>query len=272
MMKISGIVIGLLSASIVAVTPPTPSTGITLEMYDIGPYELLQSDPTENYIINNYYSSAIIINELFRFGDEDNPNQQTFKTALHRVEKGGRYTGEVTLPTSIFLGNDGMKVTIEVYFTRTSEKIYSREFTIYPIEGKTIDPTTMDSYSVTGKRINITIRKVNPFTETMTFSRFYDYFLTSVYYRLPIEQFSYTTNVDIDEFNVGSAFLVISGLKDYFPGLTYFNDEARIPLVNIYSEGTKNVYKELRYEAYDKIYHPDICTRDSWGRQCLGYL
>ena len=30
--------------------------------------------------------------------------------------------------------------------------------------------------------------------------------------------------------------------------------------------------KIIRYETYHKIHHTDFCTRDSWDRQCLGYL
>ena len=204
----------------------------------LGPYDKYQADPSVAFTVRSTYSSTKSAYEIFRFGDNNNPNQQTVTKAVHSVAANGTYTGYVTLPTQSFLGDNGMKITIELY-NSNGTRISQTSCYIYPRKPEIINPLhySNDVYICPQTCANISDWALSYQTESYIFSHIDDYFLTDIYYRLPLEQFVLQTSIPQNSFSYTKAYLKIVGLQEYFPSLTYVSGTATIPLSVKYDNG-----------------------------------
>lgn len=220
---------------------------------ELGPYEKNQSDVSVEYMIKSSVQPKSPIYEIFRFGNESNPNLRTVTKASHRMPSTKKYTSSVTIPTKTFLGDNGMKITYELHFD-DGTFIESKEFYLYPKKSETIDPTKYgsDTYSCSSCKVWVTSDEVTNLDERYGFRSVDDYFLTDVYYRLPLEQFVIQTSLSSSDFSYEKAYLKVTGLSDYFPGLVFTNNECTIPLTVNYKRGflsfqiDENLYVEKR--------------------------
>ena len=233
---------------------------------DVGPFNKNQDDPSVSYTISSTYRTSKSIYEIFRFGDNTNPNQQTITKANHSVSASGTYTGYVSIPTKTFLNDNGMKITIEIH-ANSGTLIRTSDCYIYPKKPETINPTTYPSSTYTCPQNHAYIEDgLTSYTnEYYTFTKVDDYFLTDLYYRLPIEQFVINTSLSESEFTYRSAYLKISGLNDYFPSLTYTNGMALIGLDVNYNNG------ELTFSFQNNLYvHKQLLIMST--RERAGYV
>ncbi len=238
-----------------------PRQTITCSM-ELGPYTKYQSDPLVSYSINSTYTSEQMVYEIFRFGDQKNANQYTTTKAEHNVPAKGEYQGYISIPTELFLGDEGMSITVELYWSSGSI-IRSNNCYIYPIVKETINPITYSGTYVC-PRTHATITKsiVKYTDEEYTFTKIDDYFLTDTYYRLPIEQFALQTTLKESEFTYTSASLVIDGMMEYFPSLTYRRGIATIPLDVNYDNGL------LTFSFQDILYaEPTLLMMSNTAKQ-----
>ena len=188
--------------------------------------------------------------EIFRFGDEINPNQRTVTKGNHKIASKTKYNGSVVIPTKALLGDSGMKITIELYLS-DGTRLKTNNCYIYPKKPETINPITYYSstYTCRDTRASFISNKVFYSSESYTFTSVDDYFLNDLYYRLPIEQFQIDTSLSGSVFTCEDAYLSITGLNEYFPGLTFNNqNEAIIPLNIIYRNGSlKFAFRNTMY-------------------------
>ena len=225
----------LLGIAFTAIKGPVLQT-MRLHM-EIGPFDKKQENPLVEYSITSTYNVGKTIYEIFRFGDNDNPNQQTVTKANHTVDAGDTYVGYVTFPTKTLFDTSGMKITVEVYLS-SGTKISTVNCYIYPKSGKfAIDPTKVSSYTCPQTRAIIDMRKVTYPEESYVFSKVDDYFLTDLYYRLPFEQFEMETTLSESEFKYRKAYLKVLSMEEYFPSLLFLQSTATIPLSVDYDEG-----------------------------------
>lgn len=204
----------------------------------MGPYTKYQNNPLVSYKINSTYTTAKTIYEIFRFGDENNPNQQTITKPNHSIAAKGTYEGYVTIPTKTFLGDNGMSITLDV-FDENGSKLRSGSVHIYPINSETIDPTTYNksNYQCPHTKAKLNNSLPSYIDENYTFSKVDDYFLSDIYYRLDVGQFEIQTSLDESDFTYDSAYLYILGNEEYFPGLSFTDGKATIPLKVVYNTG-----------------------------------
>ena len=230
----------------------------------VGPFDKNQNDPSVSYTIESTFNVSKTIYEIFRFGDNSNPNMQTVTKANHTIASGATYTGYVTFPTKSLLGSSGMKVTVDIYNSNGS-RIRTMNCYIYPRVRQTVDPTKYDSHTCPQTRAVFNLSMVSYTNETYTFTKVDDYFLTDVYYRLPIEQFELETSLSSSEFTYTSAYLKVPGMNTYFPGLTYSNSTAVIPLSVNYNDG------KLTLSVKDNLYvHAKLLIMSQTSKQ--GYV
>ena len=219
--------------------PGVRAVGQTLNIsMELGPYSKNQNDPLVPYTIKSTYTSSKTIYEIFRFGDDVNPNMQTVTKANHVIESNTTYTGYVSVPTKSLFGSTGMKITFEV-FNENGSRIKTGSCFIYPKTSLTINPTSYSyhTYQCPETHAMIVNNKTFYTTESYTFTQVDDYFLTDLYYRLPIEQFVINTTLSDSEFTYSKAYLKIVGMDEYFPSLTYTNGVATINLNVDYNDG-----------------------------------
>ncbi len=200
-----------------------------------GPYEKYQSNQNFSYSVVNMTSSSATVYEKFIIGTVTTPLGRTIKTPTHSVDSFASYNSSITLPTSLYLGDDGMKVTCEVYYS-TDTKIFTKSITIYPLKSETINPLLSSTYSSNTIRVGLT-SSISQYKEKFTFVNFQDYFYSSTYYKLNIDQFvlkwSFARGFS---FTCGDCYLLINGYQEYFPGLKYTNGVCKIPL-SLYKNG-----------------------------------
>lgn len=251
----------------------------------IGPYTKYQSNPTVNYTLRSTYTTGKEVYEIFRFGNESNPNLQTVTKPNHTIPASSTYENYVTIPTKNLLGDSGLKLTVEVY-TASGSQMSSNFITIYPVKSETINPLTYSSNSYTCPTTcaSITNNLRKPVEETYTFTSIDDYFKTDIYYRLPLDQFVIDTTLTDSDFTYESAELIVEGMEEYFPGLTYVNGKANIPLKIDYDNGKlqlgflDNLYVEPKlllvstspksgYKATPYFYLPVNHCDDLYGMQ-----
>ena len=126
-------------------------------------------------------------------------------------------------------------------------------FIIYPTKQETIDPTSFQgTYTCPQTHMEMKSSIVNFTNEQYSFPHVDDYFLTDIYYRLPLEQFVIQTTLSVDEFDYESAHLLLQNLEEYFPGLTFRSGLCSIPLLVSYDNGklTLSLEKPLFVNAY----------------------
>ena len=227
--------------------------GITLPTmnisFELGPYSKYQNNPSIKYSIKSTYTSEKTIYEIIRFGTPSNPNQQTVTKANHSIGYNAKYEGYVTVPTKTFLGDSGMRMALEVYDTNGTQ-LKTSVVTIYPRNSVTINPTTYSSatYSCPVTHVKVSNSLTFYTNEEYRFTNVEDYFNTDIYYRLPLEQFEIQTSLDSSIFTYESAYLIIQGMEDCFPHLTYTNGQVKIPLEVIYNTN------RLRVNLLNNIY------------------
>ena len=224
----------LLSVLLMGVKGPQLQT-MFLSMV-VGPFDKNQNDPSVSYTIESTFNTSKTIYEIFRFGDNSNPNMQTVTKANHVIASGATYTGYVTFPTKSLFGANGMKVTADIYNSNGS-RIRTMNCYIYPRNKQAVDPTKNSSYTCPQTRAVFNLSQVSYTNETYSFTKVDDYFLTDIYYRLPIEQFEFETSLSSSEFSYSSAYLKVPGMNTYFPSLTYSNNASTIPLSVNYNQG-----------------------------------
>lgn len=204
---------------------------------ELGPYSKYQENPIVFYTIKSTYTVDKSIYEIFRFGDANNPSIQTVTKSTHTVSANSSVSRAITIPTKLLLGDNGMSITIEIYNSDGTE-IREKACFIYPINSETIDPTTYNGvYFCPQTHVVMTNSIVRYTEENYSFPKVNDYFLTDVYYRLPLEQFTLQTSLSYSEFTYSSAYLYVYGMEEYFPGLYYRNGKASIPLQVNYNNG-----------------------------------
>ena len=221
----------------------------TFSMQEVGPYEKYQSDPTVTFEEKTTNKTMTNVKEIFRFGNGTNPNLRTVTKSEHHLILRSTYTGTITLPTSLFMGDSGFQVTVEILNTSTSETINTFNFTIYPKNHTEINPVNTKSIALPHTKVNISSNKLSYITEKYSFEGITDYFLTDTYYRLPIEQF-YIEKVDFtySPLPIGNSYLIIEGLREYFPTLSYADNKVKIPLTAV--EQDQRVYWKLKGPLY----------------------
>ena len=202
----------------------------------IGPYEKYQDNPVVTFKEESTYQEDLFVYEIFRFAEGDETNQRTVTKPYHAIEPDSTYTGTFTIPTSLLLGDKGMNITIDIYDYQANYKIYTNTVTIYPIGNTIINPTKMDEFIAPHNIVKISNKTVKYTEERFTFTKMSDYFLTDLYYRMPINQFEFTSSIKSDDFAPESAYLIIRRMKKYFPSLPHIKNTATIALSTVYGE------------------------------------
>ena len=125
-----------------------PGNAVVNFTMTVGPYDKYQTDPTATYVIESNYSEEKTFYEIFRFGDEINPNQRTVTKGNHKIASKTKYNGSVVIPTKALLGDSGMKITIELYLS-DGTRLKTNNCYIYPKKPETINPITYYSSTYT---------------------------------------------------------------------------------------------------------------------------
>ena len=204
-------------------------TSVYMSFNTIGPFSKYQNDVSFEYTLNNRSIFNESVYEFIIFGNKSVPIGKTIKTATHSIKGKETVTCSVNLPTSMLLGDDGMSIHIEL--RNSSDKVLkTKEFTIYPSVSQIINPLTTDYYESKEIIASMTNDVLLVSKETMTFHNFFDYFTSSTYYKLNLDQFSISWQGNLSELTMSNSYLFIDGYREYFPGLTYSNGKAKIPL------------------------------------------
>ena len=221
--------------------------------FEVGPYTKYQSNPTVPYTIKSTYKSEQTMYEIFRFGTQANPSQRTVTKPTHTMQPGEIYEGAFTLPTSLFLGDYGMSIKLQLFW-EDGYLFKEISFVIFPVSSEVIDPTKyQEGYYCRDTHAVVADYDVHISYEKYSFPHVDDYFLTDIYYRLPLDQFVIQTTLKEDEFSYTSAFLNVYNLEPFFPGLVFKNGVASLPLLVSYNEGllTLSLKNYLYVDPYD---------------------
>lgn len=222
----------------------------TFQVYinQIGPYEKYQADQAITFKEVSTYQEELVVYEIFRFTEGDGSNLQTTTKPYHTIPADSSYTSTFNLPTSLLLGDKGLTITVDAYDYERSLRLYTKTVTIYPIGHTIVNPTKMDSYSTQNIIAKISNNTVTYTKEEFTFTNMEDYFLTDVYYKMPINQFSFTTTIKKEDFTYSNAYLIMSKMNAYFPSLPYLNKKTVLNLNANY--GTSEITLSFKDQLY----------------------
>ena len=204
-------------------------TSVSMSFDRMGPFTKYQKDVSFKYTLTNKSIFDETVYEFFLFGNKDVPIGKTIKTATHSVKGNQTVECSVNLPLSMLLGDDGMIIHIELRNSSDSV-LKTKEFTIYPIISSTINPITTDYYESNYVVASMDKDVLTVSKERMVFHDFFDYFTTSTYYKLNINQFKIDWQSSLSEMTIGDSYLYIDGYQEYFPSLAYKGGITKIPL------------------------------------------
>ena len=199
----------------------------------IGPYTKYQ-DPCPNFFYETICKTVGGGNYTITimFGDDQVSNRRVIQNQTGDLEFGQTKMFAVQVPTNICLGDGGMKITFISVNNNTRKTLNDFNFTIYPKVMETVNPLTLSGGKYTSNKTFAMKKGESALTynEEYDFSSYVDYFLTDTYYALSLEQYAFTRKCASDSFSCRDARLYINGGKQYFPGLTFFNDVTDIPI------------------------------------------
>ena len=164
--------------------------------------------------------------EKFVFGDNNEITKTTIST---RIRSNGVVSKSVSIPTSILLGENGLLIKAYICDATSHETIRHSSVRVHNKSGATIDPTKVKEYTskTLGFKLDISFLEVK---DSYQFTNIDDYFLTDIYYKIPFDQFHFKYNNDFASFTYESASVSLVGNESYFSGLSYKNNEAKLPL------------------------------------------
>ena len=222
-------------------------SGASVSSYDIstdmiGPFRTSDSNKTVSYSVISRIINPANVYEVFTFSNQNRSEPVVIRKPLHALSFGRPSTDSVDIPTSLLI-DSGMDIKIEL-FNSNDVVLIQRTSRLFPIENKS---KTLSSNN-TEYHSQIVMMKLDSGSNLETYTEDYavgnnlDYFETSIYYRIPIEQF-YIEVPDIPNYvlKYGGADLIVKGNKKYFPRLRYLMNEALVPL-------------EVYYDDFDDVF------------------
>ena len=202
---------------------------IKLSSPSIGPFEQYQEDVATFYTLTSTYTKASLVYERILFTNISTGSERNVKTANHSVPARASTRVDLVIPTSEFMGPSGMAISISLYDGRDDSLIRSHRLAIYPAGKETINPIQYVDDGYTTKTIGIVFPSAQ-LKEKLTFNHYADYFLTDIYYRLPLEQFDFGIESTFKETPTGTGFMLIRNGKSLFPNLTSIGNNVNLTL------------------------------------------
>ena len=219
----------LLSAADIGPQLPIPTDEIVVKSSQYGPYEKYQSDVSESFSITSYYKNGNTVYERITYLDLTTGASRNVRTTSHTLRYRRASTVNITIPTSALLGDEGLVISIEIYNSPDSSYITGEAIVIYPIGTETINPLNYLENGYETKYIAAAFPS-DSYKEKLTFESFADYFLTDIYYRIPLDQFDIEIETFSDSYTLGQGTMTIVGMRDYLPYLNGQGNDAIISL------------------------------------------
>ena len=202
---------------------------LDMHFNEFGPFYAYMPDVTLTYRVNTKNSSTVNGYELFVFGTPSNPEQKSYRSTSHKITS-TQTSYTVTVPTSLLLGDSGMTITMKINSTMNLT-LLTKTITIYPTPKQYFDPTTGgDTFTSEPYAIKMDSLEVTGINEKIRFSNFSNYFYDSTYYKLSLDQFIMYFRSDITKIKNDGCYMKIPQNESLFPGLTYQNGYAYLPL------------------------------------------
>lgn len=195
----------------------------------IGPFEVYQENVMATYTLTSTFTKGTPTYERINYLDIATGNERNTKSAAHTVPARSTLTLTFEVPTQEFLGPSGMRITITVYNSKEQTAYRSYQLIVYPIGHESINPLNYLEEGFTSRGIAFKFPS-KAMEETLYFDNYNDYFLTDIYYRLPLEQFDIRTTGSFSETPVGTGEMIIKDGKFYFPNLPTSGKNVRIYL------------------------------------------
>lgn len=189
---------------------------VTISSPVFGPYEVYCANKNAAIAVKSGINKKTLVYEKIIFKDLAKDTSRTMTFAEHYIEKGKSYPIPFVMPLNDYLGRSGMNMTVQVFRSEDNVRIKNVSATIYPCGLTTINPI---DYVETGYTTNVTAICFpnTSYKETFTFDNFADYFLTDIYYRMPLEQFQIGIKTNYETFPFGTAKLTILDGASLFP-------------------------------------------------------
>lgn len=185
----------------------------------MGPFDRYQSDVSSTLTVISTYKLRQTIYERLTFEDLATSASRVYSLASHVINGNSSETVSFNIPTSLYMGSSGMSITIEILRSSDNYVFIASTMFINLPGHETINPINYSSSSFVSKVIGVgypsTVAR-----EVLTFSGFTDYFLTDIYYRIPLEQFDIGIQSDFASEPIGEANMIIENGKDLFPNLS----------------------------------------------------
>ena len=227
----------------------TPKSPVTMNIDLQGPFMEYQNDVVVPYtVVSKGTRMSFTARDTFTFGNDEYPNAVVVRGQEYALPPYTTVNSSVTFPLSMLLGESGMHVQI-VSETTSGQVIINRSFNLYPISEETINPVTMEQYSSMTLGFDIDGSTFHAQKEKFTFEGFSTYFNKSVYYRLPIEQFSFSrSGFDNTHLTYADSYMKIYQDTELFPALRFTNRMCKIPIKLVDRGGSLGI--EFKNQLY----------------------
>ena len=215
---------------LIGATPINPSTRVTISTNQIGPYDLYQDDVESSYLVSTNSTRKISVYERIMFNDLKTDNTRYITTSSHTISSSKTVTMSLNIPTSEFMGPNGMQILITVYNASSNEQYTSDGCIINPPGQEIINPL---QYLNNGYTTNTTAYRFpnRDYDETLTFPNFNDYFLTDIYYKIDLTQFDITVSGRYDNIPLGTGTMTLKDAGMLFPYFPRVANNVTIDLI-----------------------------------------
>ena len=222
-----------------------PTMNISSPQY--GPYEVYQDDVETEFAVLSTINSNVLVYEKVAFKDMNKNQTRTITCPVHQMKYLSVAKIPITIPTSKYFGTGGMRISIAVFRSGDDYQYKSVNGIIYPPTSATVKPLEYLTGGYTTKTTAISFPN-KQFKEKFTFHNFADYFLTDIYYRVPLEQFAIEVTTEYKDFPIGKGLMSLNNADVLFPNISSLGGLAIIA-VDLKKEGdfykislAKNLY------------------------------
>lgn len=183
-----------------------------------GPYEIYQDDVQTDFSVKSTYIKGVNVYERVIFEDIDTNQSRTITFPTHLITYLKTTKIPITIPTSGFFGKEGMRITITVFKAADNFQYKTAALIIYPSSYQRINPL---DYLTNDYETNTTAISFpdTEYKEQYKFHNFTDYFLTDIYYRIPLEQFAVEAVESYEDITTCKGMMTIEHGKDLFPNI-----------------------------------------------------
>ncbi len=202
---------------------------MTISSPRYGPYEVYQDDVSTEFAVLSTVSDKTVIYEKVIFKDMKTNQSRTVTCAEHTIKFLSTAKIPITIPTSQFFGSGGMRITITVYRSSDDYKYNSVNCVIYPSEAKTVKALDYLNTGYTTKTTAVSFPN-KLYNEKFIFHNIADYFLTDIYYRMPIDLFEIEVVTQYPDLETGTGIMVIEDNNNLFSNFKSFQGLIMIPI------------------------------------------